>query len=86
MNERIHAQHSGATPVEQKETKPYTTEVTRVHNKRFAPEGKIFLVIKCRIKNMIYSSAQLVPFGNEDHHAEIFDMMWSNLSAKYNLS
>jgi hypothetical protein len=68
------------------QAKPYTTEVTRVFNKRFAPEGSIFLVIKCRIKNMLYTSSQLVPFGIEDSHNEVFEMLWSKLDAKYNLS
>ena len=85
MNEKVYAQHKGIPSLEQDE-KPYTTEVTRVHNKRFAPEGSIFLVIRHRVKNAVYTNYHLVPFGMEEKHNEVFEMLWTKMATKYNLS
>lgn len=69
---------------------PYSTEITRLHNKSFAPKGGVYLVIRYTdSKNrMKYQSALLVrtdiAFNNALKQAAT-SAMWQKLKSKYDL-
>lgn len=66
--------------------KKYTTEETRVHNKRIAPSGRIFLVVKASGKGAKYSNCMPVPFGlTEEQKDQVYKVMYGQLVAKYGI-
>ena len=70
---------------------PYSIELTRLHNKQFAPKGGVYIVIRhTDIKNrMKYQSALLVKsdvvYSDEKAKQELAKAMWSKLKIKYAL-
>ena len=62
----------------------YTTEETRVHNKRMAPTGHIFLVVKSSGKGFKCSNHMSVPFGlTAEQKQEVHEMLYAQLQTKY---
>lgn len=62
----------------------YTTEETRVHSKKIAPPGNIFLVVKAKGKGFKCSNHLLVPFGltSQQKH-EAYERLYNQLQTKY---
>ena len=69
---------------------PYSIELTRLHNKQFAPKGAVYIVIRhTDIKNrMKYQSALLVKSDvayTEQTKMQVANALWVKLKAKFAL-
>jgi hypothetical protein len=67
-----------------------TTERTRVFKKRIAPAGKIFFVIRYKVKGKegatIYTNHALMSLGSTlEQEQEVFETLWEGLKNKFNL-
>ncbi|WP_285011254.1 hypothetical protein [Pedobacter faecalis] len=62
----------------------YTTEETRVHNKRIAKTGHIFLVVKANGKGFKCSNHIQVPLGlTEDQKNDVYEALYAQLQTRY---